>query len=126
MQLKIILKYIWDLGSILTRRVIAGIGFPQMNAIMDCFEVTDKYNMPIIADYDIQYSGDITKALAARGSVCMMGSIFSDCEESHGEIELYQGRKYKVYRGVSSIYAMENGSKDRYFQSNAKKLVLKV
>lgn len=110
-------------GSICTTRVIAGIGVPQITAIIDCFEVADKYNIPIIADGGIQYSGDITKALAAGGSVCMMGSIFAGCEESPGEIELYQGRKYKVYRGMGSLSAMENGSKDRYFQSNAKKLV---
>ena len=110
-------------GSICTTRVVAGIGVPQITAIMDCFEVADKYQIPIIADGGIQYSGDATKALAAGGSVCMMGSIFAGCEESPGDFELFQGRKYKVYRGMGSLSAMENGSKDRYFQQNAKKLV---
>ncbi len=110
-------------GSICTTRVVAGIGVPQISAIMDCYEVAEKYDIPIIADGGIKYSGDITKALAAGGSVCMMGSIFAGCDEAPGEFELYQGRKYKVYRGMGSISAMENGSKDRYFQEGAKKLV---
>ena len=110
-------------GSICTTRVVAGIGVPQISAIMDCYEVAKEYGVPIIADGGIKYSGDITKAIAAGGSVCMMGSIFAGCDESPGTFELYQGRKYKVYRGMGSIAAMENGSKDRYFQSNAKKLV---
>ncbi|MBO4373651.1 MAG: IMP dehydrogenase [Lachnospiraceae bacterium] len=110
-------------GSICTTRVVAGIGVPQISAIMDCYEVAKKYDVPIIADGGIKYSGDITKALAAGGSVCMMGSIFAGCDEAPGEFELYQGRKYKVYRGMGSISAMENGSKDRYFQEGAKKLV---
>ncbi len=110
-------------GSICTTRVVAGIGVPQISAIMDCYEVAKKYDIPIIADGGIKYSGDITKALAAGGSVCMMGSIFAGCDEAPGEFELYQGRKYKVYRGMGSISAMENGSKDRYFQEGAKKLV---
>ena len=110
-------------GSICTTRVVAGIGVPQITAIMNCYAVAKEYGIPIIADGGIKYSGDVTKALAAGGSVCMMGSIFAGCEESPGEFELYQGRKYKVYRGMGSIAAMENGSKDRYFQENAKKLV---
>ncbi|HJC46665.1 MAG TPA: IMP dehydrogenase [Candidatus Lachnoclostridium pullistercoris] len=110
-------------GSICTTRVVAGIGVPQITAVMDCYEVAKEYGIPIIADGGIKYSGDITKALAAGGNVCMMGSMFAGCDESPGTFELYQGRKYKVYRGMGSIAAMENGSKDRYFQSNAKKLV---
>lgn len=110
-------------GSICTTRVVAGIGVPQITAIMDAYEVAEKYGIPIIADGGIKYSGDITKAIAAGGSVCMMGSIFAGCDESPGTFELFQGRKYKVYRGMGSIAAMENGSKDRYFQENAKKLV---
>ncbi|MBR5658603.1 MAG: IMP dehydrogenase [Lachnospiraceae bacterium] len=110
-------------GSICTTRVVAGIGVPQITAIMDCAEAARPYGIPIIADGGIKYSGDITKAIAAGGSVCMMGSMFAGCEESPGAYELYQGRKYKVYRGMGSIAAMENGSKDRYFQADAKKLV---
>lgn len=110
-------------GSICTTRVVAGIGVPQITAIMDCYEVAREYGIPIIADGGIKYSGDITKAIAAGGNVCMMGSMFAGCDESPGTFELYQGRKFKVYRGMGSIAAMENGSKDRYFQSNAKKLV---
>ncbi len=110
-------------GSICTTRVVSGIGVPQITAIMDAYAVAKEYNIPIIADGGIKYSGDMTKALAAGGSVCMMGSLFAGCDESPGTFELFQGRKYKVYRGMGSIAAMENGSKDRYFQSNAKKLV---
>lgn len=110
-------------GSICTTRVVAGIGVPQISAIMNCYEVAKDYGIPIIADGGIKYSGDMTKAIAAGGDVCMMGSIFAGCDESPGTFELYQGRKYKVYRGMGSISAMENGSKDRYFQENAKKLV---
>ena len=110
-------------GSICTTRVVAGIGVPQITAIMDCYAVAKKYGIPIIADGGIKYSGDMTKAIAAGANVCMMGSIFAGCDESPGTFELFQGRKYKVYRGMGSISAMENGSKDRYFQSNAKKLV---
>ena len=110
-------------GSICTTRVVAGIGVPQITAVMDCYEVAKEYGVPIIADGGIKYSGDITKALAAGGNVCMMGSMFAGCEESPGDYELFQGRKYKVYRGMGSIAAMESGSKDRYFQENAKKLV---
>lgn len=110
-------------GSICTTRVVAGIGVPQVSAVMDCYEAAKPYGVPIIADGGIKYSGDITKALAAGASVCMMGSMFAGCDEAPGEFELYQGRKYKVYRGMGSIAAMENGSKDRYFQTEAKKLV---
>lgn len=110
-------------GSICTTRVVAGIGVPQITAIMDSYAVAKEYGIPVIADGGIKYSGDITKAIAAGANLCMMGSIFAGCDESPGEFELYQGRKYKVYRGMGSIAAMENGSKDRYFQTNAKKLV---
>ncbi|MCR4584588.1 MAG: IMP dehydrogenase [Lachnospiraceae bacterium] len=110
-------------GSICTTRVVAGIGVPQVTAIMEAYAVAKEYDIPIIADGGIKYSGDLTKAIAAGGSVCMMGSIFAGCDESPGTFELFQGRKYKVYRGMGSISAMENGSKDRYFQENAKKLV---
>jgi IMP dehydrogenase len=110
-------------GSICTTRIVAGIGVPQISAIMDCYEVAKEYGIPIIADGGIKFSGDMTKALAAGADVCMMGSIFAGCDESPGQFELFQGRKYKVYRGMGSIAAMENGSKDRYFQSDAKKLV---
>ncbi len=110
-------------GSICTTRVVAGIGVPQITAVMDCYEVAKEYGIPIIADGGIKYSGDVTKALAAGGSVCMMGSLFAGCDESPGTYELFQGRKYKVYRGMGSIAAMENGSKDRYFQEDNKKLV---
>lgn len=110
-------------GSICTTRVVAGIGVPQISAVMDCYAVAKEYGVPIIADGGIKYSGDVTKAIAAGGNVCMMGSMFAGCDESPGDFELYQGRKYKVYRGMGSIAAMENGSKDRYFQTDAKKLV---
>ena len=110
-------------GSICTTRIVAGIGVPQVTAIMDCYEAAKPYGIPIIADGGIKYSGDMTKAIAAGANVCMMGSIFAGCDESPGTFELFQGRKYKVYRGMGSIAAMENGSKDRYFQENAKKLV---
>ncbi len=110
-------------GSICTTRVVSGIGVPQISAIMDAYNVAREYGIPIIADGGIKYSGDMTKAIAAGGNVCMMGSMFAGCDESPGSFELYQGRKYKVYRGMGSIAAMENGSKDRYFQENARKLV---
>ena len=110
-------------GSICTTRVVAGIGVPQVTAIMDCYEAAKEYGVPIIADGGIKYSGDITKAIAAGANVCMMGSMFAGCDEAPGDFELFQGRKYKVYRGMGSISAMENGSKDRYFQEDAKKLV---
>ena len=110
-------------GSICTTRVVAGIGVPQITAIMECYAAAKEAGIPIIADGGIKYSGDMTKAIAAGANVCMMGSIFAGCDESPGDFELYQGRKYKVYRGMGSIAAMENGSKDRYFQQDAKKLV---
>ncbi|MBA4700962.1 MAG: IMP dehydrogenase [Ruminococcus sp.] len=110
-------------GSICTTRVVAGIGVPQITAVMNCYEVAKEYGIPIIADGGVKYSGDMTKAIAAGASICMMGSIFAGCDESPGTFELFQGRKYKVYRGMGSISAMENGSKDRYFQADAKKLV---
>jgi IMP dehydrogenase len=110
-------------GSICTTRVVAGIGVPQITAVMDCYEMAKQYNVPIIADGGIKYSGDITKAIAAGANLVMMGSMFAGCDEAPGEFELFQGRKYKVYRGMGSISAMENGSKDRYFQEDAKKLV---
>ena len=110
-------------GSICTTRVVAGIGVPQITAVMDCYSVAKEYGIPIIADGGIKYSGDITKAIAAGANMVMMGSMFAGCDEAPGEFELFQGRKYKVYRGMGSISAMENGSKDRYFQEDAKKLV---
>ncbi|MCQ2518707.1 MAG: IMP dehydrogenase, partial [Lachnospiraceae bacterium] len=110
-------------GSICTTRIVAGIGVPQISAVMDCYDVAKAYGIPIIADGGIKFSGDMTKAIAAGANVCMMGSIFAGCDESPGDFELFQGRKYKVYRGMGSIAAMENGSKDRYFQADAKKLV---
>ena len=110
-------------GSICTTRVIAGVGVPQITAIADCAEVAQAAGIPIIADGGIKYSGDMVKAIAAGGNTCMMGSIFAGCEESPGATELYQGRKFKVYRGMGSIAAMKKGSKDRYFQEGAKKLV---
>lgn len=110
-------------GSICTTRVVAGIGVPQITAIMNCYNVAKEYGIPLIADGGIKYSGDMTKALAAGANVCMMGSMFAGCDEAPGTFELYQGRKYKVYRGMGSLAAMENGSKDRYFQENARKLV---
>ena len=110
-------------GSICTTRVVAGIGVPQITAILQCGEMADKYGVPIVADGGIKYSGDIVKALAAGGSVVMMGSMLAGCEEAPGEMEVYQGRQFKVYRGMGSLGAMQKGSKDRYFQQNNKKLV---
>ncbi len=110
-------------GSICTTRIVAGIGVPQITAIMDCYEVAKEYGIPIIADGGIKFSGEITKSIAAGANVCMMGSLLAGCDEAPGEFELFQGRRYKVYRGMGSIAAMENGSKDRYFQTDAKKLV---
>ncbi len=110
-------------GSICTTRVVAGIGVPQVSAIIDCYNTAKEYGVPIIADGGIKFSGDVVKAIAAGGSVCMMGSMLAGCDEAPGAFEIFQGRKYKVYRGMGSIAAMENGSKDRYFQSDAKKLV---
>lgn len=110
-------------GSICTTRVIAGIGVPQITAINDSYEVAKEYNIPIIADGGIKYSGDITKAIAAGANVVMLGNIFAGTEESPGETEIYQGRRFKVYRGMGSLGAMQRGSKDRYFQEDATKLV---
>ena len=110
-------------GSICTTRVVAGVGVPQLTAVMDCAEVGRKYGVPVIADGGIKYSGDIVKALAAGAEVAMMGSLFAGCDEAPGEIEIYQGRNYKVYRGMGSLAAMACGSKDRYFQEGNKKLV---
>jgi len=110
-------------GSICTTRVVAGIGVPQITAIMDCADVAKEYGIPVIADGGIRYSGDITKALAAGADVVMIGSLFAGCEESPGECEIYQGRRFKVYRGMGSLSAMKAGSKDRYFQEDASKLV---
>ena len=110
-------------GSICTTRVVAGIGVPQVSAVMDCYAVAKEYGIPLIADGGIKYSGDMTKAIAAGANVCMLGSMFAGCDEAPGTFELFQGRKFKVYRGMGSIAAMENGSKDRYFQTDAKKLV---
>ena len=110
-------------GSICTTRVVAGVGVPQLTAVMDCAEMGRKYGIPVIADGGLKYSGDIVKALAAGASVAMLGSLFAGCEEAPGEMEIYQGRSYKVYRGMGSLAAMEQGSKDRYFQEGNKKLV---
>lgn len=110
-------------GSICTTRVVAGIGVPQITAIADVSEVAKKYGVPVIADGGIKYSGDITKAIAAGADVIMIGSLLAGCEESPGEFEIYQGRRFKVYRGMGSLAAMECGSKDRYFQTGSKKLV---
>ena len=110
-------------GSICTTRVVAGIGVPQITAILQCGEMADKYGVPIVADGGIKYSGDIVKAIAAGGSVVMMGSMLAGCEESPGDTEVFQGRQFKVYRGMGSLGAMQCGSKDRYFQQNNKKLV---
>lgn len=110
-------------GSICTTRVVAGIGVPQITAIYDCAEEADKYGIPVIADGGIKYSGDIVKAIAAGASTVMIGSLFAGTEESPGEVEIYQGRSYKVYRGMGSISAMKSGSSDRYFQEGMKKLV---
>ncbi len=110
-------------GSICTTRVVAGIGVPQITAVYDAACMAEKYGIPVIADGGIQYSGDIVKALAAGANVVMLGSLLAGCEESPGETEIYQGRSFKVYRGMGSIAAMNNGSKDRYFQSGKRKLV---
>lgn len=110
-------------GSICTTRIVAGIGVPQITAIYDAASEASKHGVPVIADGGIKYSGDIVKALAAGGSVVMVGSLVAGCEESPGENEIYQGRQFKVYRGMGSLGAMGKGSSDRYFQSNNKKLV---
>ena len=110
-------------GSICTTRVVAGIGVPQITAIMDCAEAADKYGKRIIADGGIKYSGDITKAIGAGASAVMIGSLFAGTKESPGELEMFQGRSFKVYRGMGSLSAMAAGSKDRYFQEDAQKFV---
>ena len=110
-------------GSICTTRIVAGVGVPQLTAVMDCVEIGRKYGVPVIADGGIKYSGDVVKALAAGACAAMMGSLFAGCEEAPGEVEIFQGRSYKVYRGMGSLGAMAKGSKDRYFQDGNKKLV---
>ena len=110
-------------GSICTTRVVAGVGVPQVTAVMDCAEEAARFGKRVIADGGIKYSGDITKAIAAGASVVMLGSLFAGTEESPGETEIYQGRSFKVYRGMGSLAAMAQGSKDRYFQEGQKKLV---
>lgn len=110
-------------GSICTTRVVAGIGVPQITAVYDVARVAQKHNIPVIADGGIKYSGDIVKALAAGANVVMLGSLLAGCDEAPGETEIYQGRQFKVYRGMGSLAAMNKGSKDRYFQTNSKKLV---
>lgn len=110
-------------GSICTTRIVAGVGVPQLTAVMDCAEEGRKHGVPVIADGGLKYSGDLVKALAGGAAVCMMGSMFAGCEEAPGEVEIYQGRSYKVYRGMGSLAAMNKGSKDRYFQEGNKKLV---
>lgn len=112
-------------GSICTTRVVAGVGVPQITAVYDCAKVADEYNVPVIADGGIKYSGDIAKAIAAGAKAVMLGSLFAGVTESPGETEIFQGRRYKVYRGMGSVSAMKSGSKDRYFQdtNDTKKLV---
>ena len=110
-------------GSICTTRVVAGVGVPQLTAVMDCVEEANEYGVPVIADGGIKYSGDMVKALAAGAKVCMMGSMFAGCEEAPGETEIYQGRQFKVYRGMGSLGAMGKGSSDRYFQASNNKFV---
>lgn len=110
-------------GSICTTRVVAGIGVPQITAIYDVAQVAKEYGIPVIADGGVKYSGDLTKAIAAGADVVMIGNLFAGCEESPGESEIFQGRRFKVYRGMGSLAAMQEGSKDRYFQEDSKKLV---
>ena len=110
-------------GSICTTRVVSGIGVPQISAVLRCADKAAQYGIPVIADGGIKYSGDITKAIAAGANVVMMGSMLAGCEEAPGEQEVYQGRQFKVYRGMGSLGAMQKGSKDRYFQEDNKKLV---
>jgi IMP dehydrogenase len=110
-------------GSICTTRVVTGVGVPQITAVYDCALEAEKYGVPVIADGGVKYSGDVVKAIAAGASVVMIGSLFAGTEESPGDREIYQGRSYKVYRGMGSLGAMAQGSKDRYFQEDAKKLV---
>jgi len=110
-------------GSICTTRVVAGIGVPQITAIMNAYSEAVKHDIPVIADGGVKYSGDLPKAIAAGANVIMVGSLLAGCEESPGEFEIYQGRRFKVYRGMGSLAAMEKGSKDRYFQEGSRKLV---
>lgn len=110
-------------GSICTTRVVAGIGVPQITAVYDCACAAAKYGVPVIADGGIKYSGDIVKALAAGANLVMLGSLLAGCEEAPGDVEIYQGRSFKVYRGMGSLAAMKQGSADRYFQEKDKKLV---
>ena len=110
-------------GSICTTRVVAGIGVPQITAIYDAAKAAAEYGVPVIADGGIKYSGDIVKALAAGASVCMVGSLVAGCKESPGDTEIYQGRQFKVYRGMGSLGAMNKGSSDRYFQAKNQKYV---
>ena len=110
-------------GSICTTRIVAGIGVPQITAVYDVACAAQKHGIPVIADGGIKYSGDIVKALAAGANVVMLGSLLAGCDEAPGEMEIYQGRSFKVYRGMGSIAAMQKGSKDRYFQTGSKKLV---
>ena len=110
-------------GSICTTRIIAGIGVPQISAVLDVSRIAHSYKIPVIADGGIKYSGDITKALAAGADVVMIGSLFAGTEESPGEMEIFQGRSYKVYRGMGSIGAMKEGGRDRYFQEDEQKMV---
>ena len=110
-------------GSICTTRVVAGIGVPQITAVYDAACVASKYGIPVIADGGVKYSGDLVKAIAAGADVVMVGSLVAGCEESPGDTEIYQGRQFKVYRGMGSLGAMAHGSKDRYFQEDNKKLV---
>jgi len=110
-------------GSICTTRVVAGVGVPQLSAILECAEEASKLGVPIIADGGIRYSGDIVKALAAGASAVMLGNLLAGCEESPGEIEIYRNRAYKVYRGMGSLAAMREGSSDRYAQIDPRKMV---
>ncbi len=110
-------------GSICTTRIVAGIGMPQVSAVLQCAEMGDKYGIPVVSDGGIKYSGDIVKALAAGAKTVMLGSMLAGCEEAPGDTEVFQGRQFKVYRGMGSLGAMQCGSKDRYFQQNNKKLV---
>ncbi len=110
-------------GSICTTRVVAGIGMPQLTAVYECAKMADKYDVPVIADGGIKYSGDLPKAIAAGASTIMIGSLFAGTEEAPGELVIYQGRSFKIYRGMGSQGAMEAGSKDRYFQNDTKKFV---
>jgi len=110
-------------GSICTTRVVAGVGVPQITAIYNAYQAAQKHGIPVIADGGIKYSGDLPKAIAAGADVIMVGSLLAGCEESPGDTEIYEGRQFKVYRGMGSIAAMEMGSKDRYFQNGTKKLV---